>query len=78
MDRESEIKLPWDGEVTAREIRSLLGQKEGIIIRSPSLRSMTEEAPGTYKNVVAVVYAADKTSLARKVAKLIEIVCVKG
>jgi tRNA-splicing ligase RtcB (3'-phosphate/5'-hydroxy nucleic acid ligase) len=50
----------------------------GILIRSPSLRGVAEEAPGAYKDVSAVVDVADRAGLARKVAKLAPLVCVKG
>jgi tRNA-splicing ligase RtcB len=50
----------------------------GIIIRSPSMRGVAEEAPGAYKDVDAVVDAADKAGLSRKVARLEPMVCVKG
>ena len=50
----------------------------GIVIRSPSLRGVAEEAPGAYKDVSAVVDAADRAGLARKVARLVPVVCVKG
>jgi tRNA-splicing ligase RtcB len=50
----------------------------GILVRSPSDRGVAEEAPGAYKDVTAVVNAADKTGLARKVARLAPLVCVKG
>ena len=52
--------------------------RQGIIIRSPSLRGIAEEAPLAYKNVTAVVDAADKAGLARKVAKLEPLICIKG
>ena len=39
---------------------------------------MAEEAPGAYKDVGAVVDAADHAGLARKVARLEPLVCVKG
>lgn len=51
---------------------------QGILIRSPSLRGVAEEAPGAYKDVGAVVDAADQAGLARKVAKLVPLICVKG
>jgi tRNA-splicing ligase RtcB len=51
---------------------------QGILIRSPSLRGVAEEAPGAYKDVSAVVEAADRAGLARKVAKLKPLVCIKG
>jgi len=50
----------------------------GIIIRSPSSRGVAEEAPGAYKDVDAVVEAAHKAGLARKVARLEPLVCIKG
>lgn len=50
----------------------------GILIRSPSMRGVAEEAPGAYKDVNAVVNAAEKAGLSRKVAKLEPMVCVKG
>jgi tRNA-splicing ligase RtcB len=50
----------------------------GIVIKSPSSRGVAEEAPGAYKDVGAVVDAADAAGLSRKVAKLVPLVCVKG
>ena len=50
----------------------------GILIRSPSLRGVAEEAPGAYKDVSAVVDAAERAQLARKVARLEPLACVKG
>jgi tRNA-splicing ligase RtcB len=50
----------------------------GILIRSPSMRGVAEEAPGAYKDVAAVVDAAERAQLARKVARLEPWVCVKG
>ena len=50
----------------------------GILIRSPSMRGVAEEAPGAYKDVRTVVEAADRAGLARTVARLTPIVCVKG
>lgn len=52
--------------------------KRGILIRSPSSRGVAEEAPGAYKDVTAVVDAAHAAGLARKVAELRPIICVKG
>ena len=50
----------------------------GIVIRSPSSRGVAEEAPGAYKDVHRVVDIADRAGLARKVARLDPIVCIKG
>ena len=60
--------------------RALIDQlaEDGIIIRSPSMRGVVEEAPGAYKDVSTVVNVAHKTGLSRKVARLKPIVCIKG
>jgi tRNA-splicing ligase RtcB len=50
----------------------------GIIIRSPSKRGVAEEAPGAYKDVSAVVTSAENAGLARMVAKLEPLICIKG
>jgi tRNA-splicing ligase RtcB len=52
--------------------------RQGILVRSPSLRGVAEEAPGAYKDVGAVVDASEAAGLARKVARLRPLVCVKG
>jgi tRNA-splicing ligase RtcB len=51
---------------------------QGISIRSPSLRGVAEEAPGAYKDVTAVVDASERAGLARKVAKVRPLICIKG
>jgi tRNA-splicing ligase RtcB len=53
-------------------------EKRGILIRSPSLRGVAEEAPEAYKDVTAVVQAADEAGLARMVARLEPKICIKG
>jgi len=63
----------WQGRRVVDELAA-----RGILIRSPSLRGVAEEAPGAYKDVTAVVDAADKAHLARKVARLEPVICVKG
>jgi tRNA-splicing ligase RtcB len=63
----------WHGRALVDELAS-----QGILIRSPSLRGVAEEAPGAYKDVSAVVEAADRAGLARKVARLKPLVCIKG
>jgi len=50
----------------------------GILIRSPSMRGVAEEAPGAYKDVSIVCEAAEHAGLARLVARLEPVVCVKG
>lgn len=50
----------------------------GIIVRSPSSRGVAEEAPGAYKDIGVVVEATHRAGLARKVAMLAPVVCIKG
>lgn len=63
----------WHGRALIDELAS-----RGILIRSPSWRGVAEEAPLAYKDVGAVVDASDHAGLARKVARLTPLVCVKG
>jgi len=63
----------WQGRQLMKELAD-----RGILIRSPSPRGVAEEAPGAYKDVTAVVDAADRAGLSKKVARLEPIVCVKG
>jgi tRNA-splicing ligase RtcB len=63
----------WHGRQVVDELAG-----RGVLIRSPSMRGVAEEAPGAYKDVSAVVDAADAAGLARKVARLEPIVCIKG
>jgi tRNA-splicing ligase RtcB len=63
----------WQGRQLMRELAD-----RGILIRSPSPRGVAEEAPGAYKDVTAVVDAADQAGLSRKVVRLEPLVCVKG
>jgi tRNA-splicing ligase RtcB len=48
------------------------------LIRSPSTRGIAEEAPGAYKDVAAVVAAAEHAGLARRIARLRPLICIKG
>jgi tRNA-splicing ligase RtcB len=50
----------------------------GIIVKSPSMRGVAEEAPQAYKDVAEVVDAADAAGLARKVARSVPLICIKG
>jgi len=50
----------------------------GILIRSPSTRGIAEEAPHAYKDAGEVVKAADHAGLARRVARLVPLICIKG
>ena len=63
----------WGGRKVQDDLKA-----RGVLVRSPSLRGLAEEAPGAYKNVDAVVEAAHQAGLARKVARLTPILCIKG
>jgi len=63
----------WQGRKVVDDLAS-----RGILIRSPSMRGVAEEAPGAYKDVGAVVDVADAAGLARKVARLEPLICIKG
>jgi tRNA-splicing ligase RtcB len=63
----------WRGRNVVDELA-----RRGIVIRSAGMRGVAEEAPGAYKDVRAVVDAAERTGLARKVARLEPLVCIKG
>ena len=63
----------WSGRKVVDDLAA-----QGILIRSPSSRGVAEEAPGAYKDVGAVVTAAERAGLARRVARLRPLICVKG
>jgi tRNA-splicing ligase RtcB (3'-phosphate/5'-hydroxy nucleic acid ligase) len=63
----------WSGRKVVDDLAA-----QGIIIRSPSMRGVAEEAPGAYKDVGAVVAAAERAGLARRVARLRPLICIKG
>jgi tRNA-splicing ligase RtcB len=68
-----QAKRQWQGRSLVDELA-----ERGILIRSPSMRGVAEEAPGAYKDVSAVVEVADQAGLACKVARLEPVVCIKG
>ncbi|MBN1359502.1 MAG: RtcB family protein [Sedimentisphaerales bacterium] len=69
----SQATKRWHG----KDVVSHLAQK-GIIIKGTSLRGVAEEAPGAYKDVTVVVDATERAGLARKIARLEPMICVKG
>ena len=72
LSRTAAAKKFQGGEI----IRTLASRN--IIIKSGSMRGLAEEAPDAYKNVSAVVEATENAGLAKKVAKLKPLICVKG
>jgi len=63
----------WHGRQLVDELR-----EKGVLIRTRSYRGVAEEAPGAYKDVNAVAEAAEHAGLARRVARLVPLICVKG
>jgi tRNA-splicing ligase RtcB (3'-phosphate/5'-hydroxy nucleic acid ligase) len=63
----------WRGRELIDELR-----QRGVLIRTRSYRGVAEEAPGAYKDVNAVAEAAERAKLARRVARLVPMICVKG
>ena len=72
MSRHHALKQ-WRGKEVIQRLAD-----QGILIRSRSMRGVAEEAPGAYKDVSEVVKAADEAGLARNVARLEPVICVKG
>ena len=72
MSRHAALKQ-WSGRKIQDDLRA-----QGIFIRSPSTRGIAEEAPGAYKDVGAVVAAAEHAGLAKRVARLRPLICIKG
>lgn len=68
-----QARRQWSGRQTVDALA-----ERGILVRSPSLRGVAEEAPDAYKDVGAVVEAAQRAGLARKLARLEPVVCIKG
>jgi len=72
MSRHAATKT-WRGREVVEDLA-----RRGIQIRSPSLRGVAEEAPGAYKDVAEVVEVSEAAGLARRVARLEPLICVKG
>lgn len=72
MSRNKAAKL-WTGGQVKADLAA-----RGIIVKSPSRRGIAEEAPGAYKSIDAVVEVAEKAGLARRVARLNPVICIKG
>ena len=68
-----EAKRKWTGE----EVKENL-LKKGIIIKSHSIKGISEEAPDAYKKVENVVDVMHESDIARKVVKVKPLICIKG
>jgi tRNA-splicing ligase RtcB len=64
-------------EIRGDKLRNEL-EKEGIRIRAGSLAGLAEEAPTAYKDVDEVVTTVSGAGIARKVARLVPVVVIKG
>ncbi|ROL58916.1 RtcB family protein [Bacteroidetes/Chlorobi group bacterium ChocPot_Mid] len=62
---------------SGEQIKSELNQK-GIIVQTGSLKSLSEESPYAYKDVLSVVNIVEQTGIAKRVAKLIPLAVIKG
>lgn len=69
----TQARKKWQGRQVVEDLAG-----HGITLRSPSFRGVAEEAPGAYKDVSEVVDAAERAGLAKKVARLAPVVCIKG
>ncbi|WP_457654664.1 RtcB family protein [Rhodocaloribacter sp.] len=61
------------GRDIAREL-----EREGIIVRGASLRTINEEIPEAYKDVAEVVETCAMAGISKKVARLRPLGCIKG
>ncbi len=69
----TQAKRRWHGREVVRAL-----EEQGVMVRGHSYSGIAEEAPESYKDVVEVVEAAHYANLARKVARVKPIACVKG
>jgi len=69
----NQARKRWQGRQVVDDLDA-----RGITVRSPSSRGVAEEAPGAYKDVAEVVLASERAGLARRVARLQPVICIKG
>ncbi len=69
----SQARKQWRGADVVRDLA-----RRGITARGQSQAGLAEEAPGAYKNIEEVIEATAGAGLARRVARLEPIICVKG
>ncbi|HIC91497.1 MAG TPA: RtcB family protein [Syntrophaceae bacterium] len=72
MSRKAAIKR-WRGKDVIKDLT-----QKGIIVKAHSFKGIAEEAPYAYKDVVGVVDATHNAQLAKKVALLKPLACIKG
>ncbi len=69
----TQAKKRWHGRQVIDDLAA-----RGILVRGHSYAGVAEEAPESYKDVTEVVESAHHAGLARKVARVRPIACVKG
>ena len=69
----TQAKKKWHGRDVLREL-----EEQGVMVRGHSYSGIAEEAPESYKDVTEVVDASHNANLARKVARVKPMACVKG
>jgi len=69
----SQALRQWQGRDVIRRL-----ELRNILIRTPSFKGIAEEAPGAYKDVGEVIRSAARAGLARPVARLEPMICLKG
>ena len=72
MSRRQALKK-WKGQ----SVIASLGH-QGILLRTASARGAAEEAPQAYKDVFEVVESTHRAGLARKIARVRPLACIKG
>ncbi len=72
MSRVKAKKL-FKGKQVEKELR-----RQGIILRTGSIRSIPEEAPQAYKDVDSIVNSTQQAGISKMVARLLPILCIKG
>jgi tRNA-splicing ligase RtcB len=63
----------WRGRQLVDELA-----ERGILVRTRSMRGAAEEAPGAYKDLEVVAEATEQAGLARRVAAVRPLTCIKG
>lgn len=64
-------------EINSKELKEEL-EKRGIIVKTPSLSSLSEEAPEAYKDVETVVNVVNNLKIAKPIAKIKPLAVIKG
>ncbi|MGB9598411.1 MAG: RtcB family protein, partial [Minisyncoccales bacterium] len=72
MSRHSAMRQ-FPGQLLIEELK-----KKGIVVKCRSLRGISEEAPGAYKDIEEVIDVVEKAQLAKKIAQLFPLAVIKG